>query len=707
MTTTAIRNARLVRRALLVATIVLGILLVARVGSHLYERHAAEQAAAAEIAGITDLAVSRIDGELTSGIRAVERFAASLSQRPAASDHEVRARLTAFLRENPGIYGSTVSYVPGEGPAGTGRYAPYGFHEETGGLSFLRLDQEYEYETKEWFTEPLKSGNRWTEPYFDEALQKLMVTYSARIYAPERGGESAPIGVVTIDLTMDQLVAILEAIDLGPSGYPALTTAGGRYLYHPTAEYVAKGRTLEEVGREANDPTRLALAAKALHWERGVMEHRSVTTGRSAWLIYAPIPSTGWSLQNTFTRDAIPLDADAIRRSLVGITILAVLFCILLAALSIRVEGGEIRRLRRTAIVVVVVLHAGVGVIWTAALDYPPARDAGRSAAASQAIVSRSSLAHMKQDFVDLCRENNLQPPSFVPTGVYIDAIRFESPNDIVLSGHVWQKYSLAAHAHLQRGLAFPGAERVELVEVYRATRGDEDLIRWRFSVSIREKMDYTRYPIDEGSMRFVILHKDLNHNVVLVPDLESYRILTPTLLPGIAPGAFAPGWIFRSSNFSLVRQVRATTFGDQTSVSKENFPALAFDIRIRRDFVNAFISTLTPLLVVGIMLFTILCVAHQIDIGRFMSICVGMFFVITFNHIDVRRRIAAQEIFYLEWFYFLIYALILGVSLVAIFVHMKEKPWFVAWRNNMIAKLLYWPILAGSLFFATALYFR
>jgi hypothetical protein len=696
------------RGLMTVATIVLGILLVARVGLRVFERLEAEHAAAAEIEVMTDLAVARIDGLIRSHVTAVEVFAAELSARPVSDKRDIFARMTRFLEENPGVYGSTISYVPGKGFVGTGRYAPYGYRDDSGNLTFIQLDREYDYETKDWFTEPLKSGNRWTEPYFDSALQKLMITYSACFTgADDAGGESRAIGVVTIDITMDQLVEILEAIDLGPSGYPALTTASGRYLYHPNSEYVAMGRTLAEIGRASGDASRIALVEKARNGARGGMDHRSVTTGRSAWLFYAPIPSTGWSLQNTFTRDAILIDADANRRSIVEITALAVLFCMAAAGLMLRVENGEIRRVRRFALLLVIVLIAGIGVIWKSALDYPPSARAEKLAAArTTAVVSRSSLARVEQDFVALCRDNNLQPPSFVPTGIYIDAIRFESPNDIVLSGHLWQKYSLAGHAHLQRGVAFPGAEYVELVEVYKGRQGGDELVRWRFSVSIRAKMDYTRYPIDEGVMRFMILHKDLNHNVVLVPDLASYRILTPTLLPGIAPGAFAPGWIFRSSNFSLVRQARPTSFGEQTSVSKENFPALAFDIRTRRDFVNAFITSLTSLLIVSIMLFTILCVAHQIDIGRFISICVGMFFVITFNHLDLRRRIAAEEIFYLEWFFFLVYALILGVSIVAIFVHRNEKPWCVAWRNNMIAKLLYWPILAGTVFLATALYF-
>ncbi len=683
-------------------SILLVILLAVQAFYYVTASRTAELVARAEIEEATREAVAGIDAYLASCMKAADDFAAELTAHPARDRASLEKRMTAFLAAREDVYGSTVSYRPGAGPAGTGRYAPYIYHD-TDRMRFLQLEDAYEYETKDWFVEPMKGGSRWTEPYFDEALSALMVTYSTRFYDRDATtGETRPAGVVTVDITMDQLVGILEAIDLGPSGYPALTTGTGRYLYHPTSEYVAKGQTLDQVGQASNDQSRILLAEKVRRGESGVLDHRSVTTGRSAWLFYAPIPSTGWSLQNTFTRDAIPVDADAVRRSLVIIIVIAVLLVMVAGGLIVHVENGEPQCLKRYAVFVLLALVAGVGFIWKAALDYPPARAAGQATP----ILSRSTLAHLQKDFVELCRTNNLQPPSFVPTGLYIDAIRFESPNDIVLSGHIWQKYSVREHAHLQRGIAFPGAERVDLVEVYRGTLGGEELVRWRFSVTLREKMDYTRYPIDEGAVRFIILHKDLNHNVVLVPDVASYRILTPTLLPGVAPSAFAPGWLFRATNFALVRQARGTSFGEHSSVSKENFPALAFDIRMRRDFVNAFISSLTPLLVVGIMLFTILCIAHQIDIGRFLSICVGMFFVITFNHLDVRRRIAAQEIFYLEWFYFLIYALILCVSLVAIFVHAKEKPRIVAWRNNVIAKLLYWPVLAGVLFLATAIYF-
>ena len=51
--------------------------------------------------------------------------------------------------------------------------------------------------------------------------------------------------------------------------------------------------------------------------------------------------------------------------------------------------------------------------------------------------------------------------------------------------------------------------------------------------------------------------------------------------------------------------------------------------------------------------------VSGTLEYGRALSICVGMFFVIVFSHIDLRQRLAAQEIFYPEYFYFTIYAAI------------------------------------------------
>jgi hypothetical protein len=77
------------------------------------------------------------------------------------------------------------------------------------------------------------------------------------------------------------------------------------------------------------------------------------------------------------------------------------------------------------------------------------------------------------------------------------------------------------------------------------------------------------------------------------------------------------------------------------------------------------------PLLVVTILLFAILFLGtrEERDKGRLgfaldvIAACAGFFLVAILLHIALRRDLAARDIFYLEYFYFVTYAMILYVA--------------------------------------------
>jgi hypothetical protein len=198
---------------------------------------------------------------------------------------------------------------------------------------------------------------------------------------------------------------------------------------------------------------------------------------------------------------------------------------------------------------------------------------------------------------------------------------------------------------------------------------------------------------------------------VVLVPDLGAYRFANPASLPGLERGMVLPGWKISSSFFEFLKLRFDTNFGVDRSLAKEDFPSLLFCMVVRRNFVDAFLSNLTPLIIVAVLLFTLIMIASrderlvgflQAGTGRILSICAAMFFVIAFNHIDIRRRMASEEIFYLEYFYFLIYLSLLWVSVNSVLYATGASIRMIQYRENLISKLAYWPFLLGCLFAIT-----
>lgn len=694
------------------ASLVIGSVTSLAVTVLLFQRHSSyrqsvTESARAHLVSATRGAASEIDAILRKTAAPVDRLAADLSAGRVDSK-SMLGPLEDLVAQNPYTSGGTVTFRPFGFEPDRRLYSAY-FVRQGGSLQFVELDRTVDY-TKpeyEWYGLAMAQGAMWTEPYWDEIAERLMVTYSAPFYAP---GKGSPLGVVTVDIALDGIRRLIEAVDLGPSGFGALVSSKGVYLHHPVSSYVIEQKTLVDVAKASGDRTRLLLVEKVRSRESGVIEHSSTTTGMAALLVFTPVPSTGWSLQNTFIKDDLPLDAQLLRRQLVEAVLALVLFLCLFSALVLRADTGRTTSLWLVSLTWALVFAVAVGTIWRFSL----ANDAQRRAVGVK-VSDVGTLRHVMEEYRQLCDRNHTEPPQFVPTGVFIESAFFSGTSDLTLTGYVWNKYRPGAQDHLTRGFVVGGASQVEITENYRAIDNGLEVVRWQFSATLHVRLDHSRYPLEQNLLGLRLAHKDLNHNVVLIPDLAGYRLTNPASLPGLDRDLSLTGWKVDQSFFELRRRDSGTNFGFERGLSKADFPALYFNVSVKRVFLDAFISNLTPLIIISVLLFTLIMIASrderlvgfmQAGSGRVLNICAAMIFVIAFSHIDIRRRLGAEEIFYLEYFYFLTYMNILWVSVNSVLYAMGKEIRIVQYRSNLIAKLLYWPFLLGALLLITVAFF-
>ncbi|MEI6668043.1 MAG: cache domain-containing protein [Acidobacteriota bacterium] len=706
------RHQRVAFRLLLALALIGLIGSVSTISSYLTYTRSITDSARANLLTLTTRAAQSIDVLLKEAMGGVDSVAAELTAGTLNKDSAM-ARLKDGLEQHNHFYGSTVTYRPYGLDAARRLYSAY-YSKKAGRIDYLQLDTVYDYTTPEheWYGPAMASGPQWTSPYYDEAAKTFMVTYSAPFYAVDPATKvRSALGLVTLDISMDDIRRIIESLDLGPSGFGALVSKKGQYLAHPNSELVLGKKTLAQVAAEQNDPDRLILADKVEKGETGAIEHRSTTTGLESWLSYAPVPSTGWSLQNTFIKDGLPWDVNLIRRQLIYVIVALVAFGSAGGALLLGMHTLRLPRLWATSILTSVLLALGIGGMWKASLTYD-----SRGAGEGIQISDRTTLQKLMLNYVRSCAERHTEPPVYIPTGVFIESASFSATNELSVTGYLWQKYTIGLHDGLNRGFVISNATTLTLSDTYRQREGGAEVVRWRFNATIRHRFDHSKYPLEQEKIGLRILHQDLNHNVVLVPDLAAYKVINPTSLPGLEKGLFLPGWELRRSFFELRSRRYDTNFGLERSLAKEDFPALHFNIVIRRVFIDAFISNLTSVIIVTILLFTLLMIASkderligfmQAGSGRVLNICVAMFFVIAFSHIDIRRKIAAEEVFYLEYFYFLIYVTMLWISINSVLFAMGTKIWLVQYKDNLISKLLFWPCLMSLLFAATVFAFR
>lgn len=659
---------------------------------------------------LTRSAAESIDSILREVITATETLADDLSSGKLPKDEQVlKRRMAEILGGNPHFMSMAIAFKPYAYRPGRRLFSPY-YRKNADTLFYQPIETRYDYTVHDWYSLPLKQGsNLWMEPFFAIMGGTLVTSYNAIFYEDDAVTHlKVPAGVVILGISLDEIKKILESLELGPSGYSALTSRKGVYLYHPNNQYVVEQKTIMDVARDLNDRDRLSLGERLMQGvsHGGIIDHVSVTTGLSSWLAYEPVRATGWTLQNTFIKNDVPLDFDTLRRQLIWITCLAMASLLSLAFLLIDVQGGDSRKLCIASIVVSGVLIAGIGAIWYLALSYETPRKEK-----SVAILDRATLGKVQEEYADRSNKRHTDPPIYLPTGVFLDSVRFTGDNDALITGYVWQKYDRTVPKDLSRAISISSAEDVRITETHRLQSNGTEVLRWQFQARVRERMSYTHYPLDREVLTLQILHKDINHNVVLVPDIPAYKLMNPTARPGLERGVALPGWTIEKTFFDLTEKGYDVDFGVVQSVLRENLPFLRFNIVVKRNFVDAFISNLTPLIVVVFMLFLLLMtttcedktmVKMRTGTGLSLSMSSALFLVVVFSHIGVRQRIQAQDLFYLEYFYFVSYAAILGVTVSSILFAMANDLSFLQYRNNLVSKLVYWPGILGALFTIT-----
>ena len=147
--------------------------------------------------------------------------------------------------------------------------------------------------------------------------------------------------------------------------------------------------------------------------------------------------------------------------------------------------------------------------------------------------------------------------------------------------------------------------------------------------------------------------------------------------------------------------------------MGKGPYPELRFNITLSRKFLDPFIASLLPVLVVAGISFLLLMAGTKIkekvtatgfkatDVLRASA---SLLFPLVVAQINLRGKVAASGLIYLEYFYFVVYLVIMAVAANALRFAYGDRGW-AQFADNAIPKFLFWPILTGA-FYALTLVF-
>ncbi|MEY3869636.1 MAG: hypothetical protein RLZZ338_3527, partial [Cyanobacteriota bacterium] len=700
---------KLVYKSSIALSIVSGILIAGLIFSYWYEKNKTEEVAKAKATEEAEKAVKTIEKNLQILQSSVTSIANNLTEEKI-SDTDLPDTLRSTMEKNVNFFALGVAYLPSAVPNNQ-LYIPT-YRRKNGKLQFTSKSS-YNYtkpdKKSQWFNRPLKEGAMWLDPFYGERAGAVLAEYSSPFYRVDVQTKQKKVaGVVYGDYSLQDLKAMINALNLGKTGYGFLLSKTGVFIAHPIDEYVKNGHNIFDFAKDHNTQEYKILGDQAIKGERGLIEITDKKTGLSSWIFYKPISSTGWTMGVVFFKPEVITNADSLQKKQIIICLALIAFLFFSSILVFRAYTGKRSRIWAVVYTSNILFISGIGYIWYLAWNQ---RSYENSTESKIVLIGRAGL----NKFLDrreqqLSTQVKAEKPIYIPTGVFVESIEFNTANNVTVTGYIWQRFTKGVNDKVTRGFVMPeSVDKIDVTESYKRQEGNQEIVGWYFRAKLRQSFDYSQYPLDYKDVWIRLWAKDFDKNVILTPDFDSYPMMNPISKPGVAKNLVLSGWYLDSSFFQYYLNSYNTNFGITNYVGQSHFPELYFTVVIRRSLLPIFIGNIIPLAVVSFLLFSLLIITRKKADGPLgftgkdgIVGSSGLLFIVLLNQINLRNTIAAYGIIYLEYFYFIIYIMVLLVIINSLLFVFGSKLRLIQYGDNFVPKLLYWPTLLGLLLMIT-----
>lgn len=152
------------------------------------------------------------------------------------------------------------------------------------GSNNVLSDPSFDITSRPWYEAAIAEEDVYfTEPYMDEVFGKIILSAMKPIKV---NGDT--VGIVAIDIFLDQLPELMQSYKMGESGYSFLISSDGTVLYHPDETLILEEQLQSMSGELGN------IGNKMIAGETGL---QLAQIGDSLEYIgYSPVHTTGWSI---------------------------------------------------------------------------------------------------------------------------------------------------------------------------------------------------------------------------------------------------------------------------------------------------------------------------------------------------------------------------------------------------------------------------
>ncbi len=504
---------------------------------------------------------------------------------------------------------------------------------------------------------------------------------------------------------------LLTSLDIAQNSFAfAINTELKIKMYNKTKEEFSKALDLSVYPqlREVN-----TLAYYVARRNSGNFEFYSDSSKEKLLYFIQPVPNSKWSLVVSVLKDSIVMKTITERRYF----FCGIACCILGLTMTASFFGWTLpkeikNKFWYSTSLFAIGLAIGISILCVFSNRYHSYENIEEIPLTDQNIIDGFLDKYESQ-----LKEDNSQV-NRVKVGIFLKNIDFKSSTKVNYSGYLWEKLAKDQIGKVKEGFYFSDSFKSKFFKLHEKENSDgSKVFVWYFTCCLSADLsENVLYPFDVESVCLRLRSADFGNNVILLPDIRDYVDIEPYSKPGIYKGLIIPSWNITESYFTYLKEDYDSTFGVYNShTGSVSNTELYFKVILRRSFLGAFISIFLPIFVTLVMMFILLLTCSNdeerskklgFSAGAILASTAALFFVVIVAQIDLRDKVAADGLLYMDIYYFVTYLQFLIVSINSILLCWPDKFKWIAWEDNIIIKSAFWPLVTLIIFISTLIYY-
>ncbi len=158
--------------------------------------------------------------------------------------------------------------------------------------------EEWDIYERPWFVCTTLGKTVLTEPYVDKSTGQTVLSPATPVY--DENGNA--LGVVGMDITLNQIITVMQQQKIGNNGYIMLLSGDGLLVYHPDSEQIQKNITEINISQNVIDAVQNKEEKFLKFTELGVKKYGYVAAiGDTGYIVISSLPSTEYYSQLILT----------------------------------------------------------------------------------------------------------------------------------------------------------------------------------------------------------------------------------------------------------------------------------------------------------------------------------------------------------------------------------------------------------------------